>query len=64
MYLNDAKDAKIREIIALVEKAIRERDYGYIRQARDIAYDNDVFMEFDDNWTAVEDDLFYHENMF
>ena len=54
----------MEEIERLVLKAIEEGDYGYIRQAEKIAYEKGITMEFDDEYVAVEDEVFYFNGAF
>lgn len=32
---------------------------GKVREAKEIAYEYEIFMAFDDNYIMVEDDVFY-----
>ncbi len=49
------------------EQAIKQvwemvTDGGNIREAKEIAYEYDIFMEFDETCIVIEDDVFYLNN--
>ena len=49
----------IKMICSIVIEYVESEDYEELRKAEDIAYEYDIFMEFDDEYIAVEDDVFY-----
>lgn len=56
------KAKAIKKICGLVIEYLETENYEVLRRAESIAYDYDVFMAFDEEYIAVEDDVFYFNN--
>lgn len=54
----------MNEVIELVKKAIENGDYSLIDKAFDLATEKGIFMEEDDEYVMVEDDVFYFNGAF
>ena len=52
------------KLMDMVEQAIREEDYGIIREAFSIAYKNNIDMTEGDDFVMVEDEKFYFNGAF
>ena len=55
---------KMKEVIELVKRAIETGDYSLINKAFELASKNGIFMEEDDEYVMVEDDVFYFNGAF
>lgn len=51
-----------KKICELVIEYIKTENYRILKSAEDIAQKHDIFMAFDEEYIAVEDDIFYFNN--
>lgn len=54
----------IKKLGELVTEAIETSNYALINKAFELAYENGIFMEEDDEYIAIEDDIYYVNGAF